>query len=167
MRPDEFRHALNLLPAALHARALPLRGYVLGADCADCLRIGDAVTLALTAAHYDEISSAGQLLDTATRLATAHGTACPSQPDQQRGPGPADRWAEAPAVATDHIWKGRSGGVAYVVSDGLRPHRRAGQPPLVRLAEQVRRRPGRSCDDSSTSRGTAAFLRDWHASLTR
>ncbi|MDW3846314.1 hypothetical protein NMK34_06805 [Micromonospora sp. BRA006-A] len=121
MRPDEFLHALHLLPPALHARALPLRGYVLGAACAECLRIGDAVAIALTAAHYDEIGSAEQLLDTATRLAAAHGTACRPQPGQQRGRGRVGRWATAPApvvAATDASWKGRGGGIAYVVSDG-------------------------------------------------
>lgn len=51
MRPDEFLRALSLLPAPLHDRALPLRRYVRPTTCGDCQRIGDAVTLALTAAH--------------------------------------------------------------------------------------------------------------------
>ncbi|GHJ54492.1 hypothetical protein Nm8I071_37990 [Nonomuraea sp. TT08I-71] len=121
MRPDEFLRALHLLPAALHARALPLRSYVRPTGCEDCLRIGDAVTLALTAVHYDEIGSAEQLLATAERLAAAHGTACRPQPDQERGRGRVGRWAAVPApvvAATDASWKGRGGGIAYVVSDG-------------------------------------------------
>ncbi|MFG2054203.1 ribonuclease HI [Micromonospora sp. NPDC048930] len=121
MRPDEFLRALHLLPAPLHARALPLRRYVRHTTCADCQRIGDAVTLALTAVHYDELGSAEQLLDTAERLATTHGTACRPKPDQQRGRGRVGRWAAASApvvAATDASWKGRAGGIAYVVSDG-------------------------------------------------
>ncbi|MFG3604341.1 ribonuclease HI [Micromonospora chersina] len=121
MRPDEFLRALDLLPTPLHARALPLRRYVHRTTCADCQRIGDAVTLALTAANYDELDSAVELLDTAERLATAHGSACRPQPDQERGRGRVGRWAAASApvvAATDASWKGRAGGIAYVVSDG-------------------------------------------------
>ncbi|MFE9959160.1 ribonuclease HI [Micromonospora sp. NPDC005299] len=121
MRPDEFLRALHLLPAPLHARALPLRRYVHRTACADCQRIGDAVTLALTAAKYDELDSAGELLDSAERLAAGHGTACRPQPDQEGGRGRVGRWAAAfaPVVAaTDASWKGRVGGIAYVVSDG-------------------------------------------------
>ncbi|WFE35585.1 RNase H family protein [Micromonospora sp. WMMD975] len=121
MRPDEFRQALNLLPAALHDRVLPLRRYVFRTNCPQCQRIGDAVTLALTAAHYDQLTSAGQLLDNATRLAEEHGTACRPQPDQERGRGQVGRWAatSAPVVAaTDASWKGRAGGIGYVASDG-------------------------------------------------
>ncbi|MET8832910.1 RNase H family protein [Micromonospora sp. NPDC004540] len=122
MRPDEFLRALDLLPAPLHARALLLRRYVHHTTCADCQRIGDAVTLALTAANYDELDSASELLDTAERLAVGHGTACRTQPDEQRGRGRVTRWAaavSAPVVAaTDASWKGRAGGIAYVVSDG-------------------------------------------------
>ncbi|WP_262285531.1 ribonuclease HI [Micromonospora sp. MA102] len=121
MRPDEFLRALDLLPTPLHARALPLRRYVHRTACADCQRIGDAVTLALTAANCDELDSAGELLDTAERLAAAHGTTCRPQPDQERGRGRVGRWAAASApvvAATDASWKGRAGGIAYVVSDG-------------------------------------------------
>ncbi|MEV4522461.1 hypothetical protein [Micromonospora tulbaghiae] len=81
MRPDEFRHALSLLPAPLYDRALPLRRYVFRTTCPQCQRIGDAVTLALTAAHYDQLASAGQLLDNATRLAEEHGTDCRPRPE--------------------------------------------------------------------------------------
>jgi ribonuclease HI len=121
VRPDEFLRALDLLPSPLHARALPLRSYVRRTTCADCQRIGDAVTLALTAANYDELDSARDLLDTAGRLAAVHGTACLPQLDQQRGHGRIGRWATASApvvAATDASWKGRAAGIGYVVSDG-------------------------------------------------
>ncbi|MEV0428502.1 RNase H family protein [Micromonospora sp. NPDC050495] len=272
MRPDEFLRALHLLPAPLHARALPLRRYVRRTTCTDCQRIGDAVALTLTAVHYDQLASAEQLLDTAEGLATAHGTACRQQPDRERGRGRVTRWAaaDAPVVAaTDASWKGRAGGIAYVVSDGhyglrgrgtgrldptgasrvlinelravdfllsaydeapagmtvlvdsmvalrwlhrwqagdlstmpagysLRQRRWAAQPTLVRLAEQVSRRPDlafahvkghsghalneaadglchmarRRTEETFDVRPRAhalvdAFLRDWHASLTR
>ncbi|MGC5021243.1 ribonuclease HI [Micromonospora sp. DT47] len=122
MRPDEFLRALDLLPAPLHDRALTLRAYARRTGCDDCQRIGDAVRLALTAAHYDELASAGDLLDTAEKLAathTQHGAG--RRPDQQRGRGRVVRWAavSAPLVAaTDASWKGRAGGIGYVVSDG-------------------------------------------------
>ncbi|MFE9691917.1 ribonuclease HI [Micromonospora sp. NPDC005806] len=121
MRPDEVLRAMSLVPAPLYVHALPLRRYVRPTTCADCQRIGDAVTLALTAVHYDELDSAEHLLDTAERLAAAHGAACRPQPDQQRGRGRVGRWAAAstPVVAaTDASWKGRAGGIAYAVSDG-------------------------------------------------
>ncbi|MET8067105.1 hypothetical protein [Micromonospora sp. NPDC005313] len=49
MRPDEFRHALSLFPAPLHAHALPLDRCAFHAACPPCQRIGDVVTLALAA----------------------------------------------------------------------------------------------------------------------
>ncbi|PWU56122.1 hypothetical protein DLJ47_07735 [Micromonospora sp. S4605] len=122
MRPDEFLRALDLLPTPLHERALALRAYARATRCADCQRIGDAVRLALTAAHYDEFGSATQLLDAAEQQAARHGSACRTQPtDQQLGRGRIGRWAgtTAPLVAaTDASWKGRAGGIGYVVSDG-------------------------------------------------
>ncbi|MBM0239973.1 hypothetical protein JNW88_27825, partial [Micromonospora sp. ATA32] len=60
MRTDEFLRALDLLPAPLHDRAAALRTYARPTSCEDCQRIGDAVRLALTAAHYDELTSAGE-----------------------------------------------------------------------------------------------------------
>ncbi|MFU8874351.1 ribonuclease HI [Micromonospora sp. SL4-19] len=121
MRPDEFLRALQLLPAPLHARAVPLRHYARRTTCDECQRIGDALALALTAVHNDELASAEHLLHTAERFAAAHGTACRPQPDEQRGCGRVNRWAAASApvvAATDASWKGRAGGIAYVVSDG-------------------------------------------------
>ncbi|MEU4772697.1 RNase H family protein [Micromonospora sp. NPDC023644] len=121
MRPDEFLRALDLLPTPLHERAVALRAYARVTRCEDCQRIGDAVRLALTAAHYDELASAGQLLDTAEQQAARHSSACRSQPDPERGRGRVGRWAgtSAPLVAaTDASLKGRAGGIGYVVSDG-------------------------------------------------
>ncbi|WP_200210378.1 ribonuclease HI [Micromonospora coerulea] len=120
MRPDEFLRALHLLPTPLHDRAVALRAYVRPTWCDDCQQIGDALNLALTA-YYDELGSTRQLLDTADRLAARHGAACRPQPNQQRGRGRIGRWAgrSAPLVAaTDASWKGRAGGIGYVVSDG-------------------------------------------------
>ncbi|MET8307285.1 hypothetical protein [Micromonospora sp. NPDC005173] len=121
MRPDEFLRALAELPPPLHGRAVTLRPYARSTRCDDCQRIGDAVRLALTAAHYEELTSAGELLDSAERLAVEHTEHVPPRLDQQRGRGRVIRWAEtsAPLVAaTDASWKGRAGGVGYVVSDG-------------------------------------------------
>ncbi|MGS2619526.1 RNase H family protein [Micromonospora sp. LZ34] len=121
MRPDEVLHALDLLPTPLHERAVALRAYAPVTRCADCQRIGDDVRLALTAAVYDELGSAGQLLDSAEQQALRHGSACRPQPDQQRGHGRVGRWAGACVdlvAATDASWKGRAGGIGYVVSDG-------------------------------------------------
>ncbi|MEV0002644.1 hypothetical protein AB0H28_10200 [Micromonospora sp. NPDC050980] len=108
MRPDEFRQALDLFPATLHARVLPLRRHVFRTGCARCRSIGDTVTLALTAAHYDQLTSAGQLLDNAIRLAADHGAACRPRPDQERGRGEIGPGtsADPPVVAG---WKGRAG----------------------------------------------------------
>ncbi|MGR6320076.1 hypothetical protein Q2K19_25480 [Micromonospora soli] len=119
MRPDEFHRALDLLPAPLHDRALALRTYVKPRHCETCTAVGDAVRLALTAAHYDQLTSAAQLLDTAEQLAIGHHLAC--RPEHQPGRGQVRRWAEtsAPLVAaTDASWKGRAGGIGYVASDG-------------------------------------------------
>ncbi|MER7418338.1 RNase H family protein [Micromonospora peucetia] len=121
MRPDEFLRALDLLPTPLHDRAMTLRGYARVTRCEDCQRIGNTVRLALTAARYDEIDSARHLLDTADQQAARHGSTCRPQPDQERGRGRVGRWATVPAAlvaATDASWKGRAGGIGYVVSDG-------------------------------------------------
>ncbi|MFI6265290.1 ribonuclease HI [Micromonospora sp. NPDC051006] len=121
MRPDEFLRALDLLPTPLHERAVALRVYARVARCEECQRIGDGVRLALTAAHYDELGSAAQLLDSAEQQAARHGSACRIQPDNQCGRGQVGRWAGASAAlvaATDASWKGRVGGIGYVVSDG-------------------------------------------------
>lgn len=116
MRPDEFHQALNLLPATLHARVLPLRRHVFHTDCPRCRSIGDTVTLALTAAHYDQLASAGRLLDNAIRLAAVHGAACRPRPDPERGRGEVGQWARAFTPVAG--WKGRAGGIGYVAGDG-------------------------------------------------
>ncbi|MEV0154257.1 RNase H family protein [Micromonospora sp. NPDC050686] len=122
MRSDEFLHALALLPASLHDRAAALTDYTRPTRCADCQRIGDAVALALTAARYDELIASTELLDTAGRLAVSHPPhRGPAIQHPQRGRGRVARWAStsAPLVAaTDASWKGRAGGIGYVVSDG-------------------------------------------------
>ncbi|MFI2712233.1 hypothetical protein ACH495_19120 [Micromonospora sp. NPDC018662] len=100
MRPDEFRQALDLLPAALHARVLPLRRHVPRAGCPTCQRIDDAVALALAAAHYDRLTSAGQLLDDAARLAEAHRTGCRTAPERTRGRDRTEWWKTGPVVVT-------------------------------------------------------------------
>ncbi|GAA4562796.1 hypothetical protein GCM10023176_05320 [Micromonospora coerulea] len=119
MRPDEFLRALHLLPAPLHERALALRSYVRPRACGGCEAVGDAVRLALTAAHYDEITSVHRLLATAEQLAAAHH--CRPGPQDQPGRGQVRRWADTSApliAATDASWKGRAGGIGYVASDG-------------------------------------------------
>ena len=100
----------------------PSARYVKPRRCEACQAVGDAVRLALTAAHYDELGSAAQLLDTAEQLATAPAPASPCAAGaSEPGRGQVRRWAEtsAPLVAaTDASWKGRAGGIGYVVSDG-------------------------------------------------
>ncbi|SBT40643.1 RNase H family protein [Micromonospora auratinigra] len=119
MRPDEFVRALHLLPAPLHDRALALRAYVKPRRCETCQAIADALRVALTAAHYEELGSAAQLIDTAAQLATRHHLAC--RPAHEPGRGQVRRWADTSApliAATDASWKGRAGGIGYVTSDG-------------------------------------------------
>ncbi|PTA46080.1 hypothetical protein [Micromonospora sp. RP3T] len=116
MRPDEFRQALSLLPAALHDRVLPLHRHVFRTGCPQCQRIGDTVALALTAAHYERLASAGQLLDHAVRLAAGHGVACRPQPDQERGRAPAGR--RTAVSATDVGGDGRAAGPGYAAGVG-------------------------------------------------
>lgn len=121
MRPDEFLRAVELLPDDLRERAVALRAYVRPIHCAECELIGDGLRLCLTAARYDEFTSARHLLDTAQRQAIEHGTACRGQADPQRGRGRVVRWARARGsvvAATDASWKDRAGGIGYVVSDG-------------------------------------------------
>ncbi|MGB2571887.1 ribonuclease HI [Micromonospora citrea] len=121
MRPDEFLHALTLLPTTLHDRAATLRAYTRPTRCPDCERIGDAVKVAVTAARYDEFTSAADLLDTAETLAAAHDTHRKPAQSSQRGRGWITRWTHtaAPLVAaTDASWKGRAGGIGYLASDG-------------------------------------------------
>ncbi|QGN48605.1 hypothetical protein GKC29_18390 [Micromonospora sp. WMMC415] len=133
MRTDEFLRALDHLPAPLHDRAVALRSYARPTRCADCQRIGDAVRLALTAVHWDELDSARHLLDGAEQQAAVHGASCRPRPDDQHGRGRVGRWAgtSAPLVAaTDASWKGRAGGIAYVVSDGHYGLRGRGTGPM-------------------------------------
>ncbi|RUL95174.1 RNase H family protein [Verrucosispora sp. FIM060022] len=121
MRPDEFLRAVQLLPADLRESALALQTYVRPTHCAKCELIGDGLRLCLTAARYDEFSSARHLLDTAQQQAVEHGAACRTRPDRRRGRGRVARWASASGAmvaATDASWKDRAGGIGYVVSDG-------------------------------------------------
>ncbi|MFI6270129.1 hypothetical protein [Micromonospora zamorensis] len=95
MRPDEFLRALTQLPPPLHERVLILRPYTRATRCDDCQGIGDAVHLALTAAHYDELTSARELL---VRLA--------------------DQVANRPDATFAHV-KGHSGHALNEAADGL------------------------------------------------
>ena len=116
MRPDEFRHALSLLPAPLRAHALPLGRCAFHTACPQCQRVGDAVTLALTAAHYGRVASAGHLLDNAVRLAEEHGTIRPPQPDPSPGHGLPVPWTAVPApivAAAGVKRRRRTGGIGY------------------------------------------------------
>ncbi|MFG1744171.1 hypothetical protein ACGFJ4_08370 [Micromonospora chalcea] len=138
MRPDEFRHALSLLPAALHERALPLRRCVVHIACPPCRRVGDAVTLALAAAHYGRLTSAGQLLDNAVRLAEEHGTVRRPQPDPARGPDRPVPWTatSAPVAAARGAGsKRRTGGNGYATGRWTRRVTSRGPSPAA-----VRRR---------------------------
>jgi ribonuclease HI len=125
LRPDEFPPALALLPADLHDRAAALRRYLHPSRCERCARVGEALRLALTAAGYDEPATCRQAIDTAEALAADHGCRpqpVPVHPGPPEGRGLVARWARRasgpPVAATDASWKGRAGGIGYVVSDG-------------------------------------------------
>ena len=138
MRPDEFRHALSLLPAPLHERALPLVRCVFHTACPACQRVGDAVTLALTAAHYGRVAAAGRLLDNAVRLAGDHGTIRPPQPEPSRGHGLPVQWTAAPApvvAAAGARRRRRTGGIGYATGRWTRRVTSRGPSPAA-----VRRR---------------------------
>lgn len=137
MRPDEFRHALSLLPAPLHERALPLHQCVFHTACPPCRRVGDAVTLALAAAHYGRLTSAGQLLDNAVRLAEEHGTVRRPLPDPARGNDRPVPWtaASAPVAASGTRSKRRTGGNGYATGRWTRRVTSRGPSPAA-----VRRR---------------------------
>ncbi|BCL12394.1 hypothetical protein GCM10017556_01330 [Micromonospora sagamiensis] len=77
--------------------------------------------MAFTAARYDELTAAGELLDTAEGLAADHDVHRRTGDDPGHGRGRVTRWAEASTplmAATDASWKGRVGGIGYVVTDG-------------------------------------------------
>ncbi|GII22720.1 ribonuclease HI [Planosporangium mesophilum] len=128
MRADEFTDALPLLPDALRDRAEALRPYLTRNRCERCRQISDAVQLALIVARYDEFESAAHQLEAAEALAGGHdrlasGTcrAGVRRDGSARGRGLVARWTHTtgdPVAATDASWKGRVGGIAYVVSDG-------------------------------------------------
>ncbi|MFI6226171.1 ribonuclease HI [Micromonospora echinospora] len=121
MRSDEFLRDLDLFPAARQHRLLALRHYLRTADCDACQRVGDAVQLAFTAARYDELAAADELLHTAEQLAAGHDAHRRSDDDPGHGRGRVDRWAATSTpllAATDASWKGRVGGLGYVVTDG-------------------------------------------------
>ncbi|MCW3843998.1 hypothetical protein ONA70_28305 [Micromonospora yasonensis] len=103
----------------MNNRAFALRTYVKPRRCESCQAAGDAVRLALTAAQYDELGDAAQLIDTAEQLAAGHQLAC--RPAHHPGRGQVRRWAgtSGPLIAaTDASWKGRAGGIGYIASDG-------------------------------------------------
>nr|WP_240939655.1 RNase H family protein [Planosporangium flavigriseum] len=125
---DEFTNALPLLPEALRHRAEALRPYLTLNRCERCRQISDAVNLALIAARYDEVASAAHQLEAADALAADHDRLAAGGcragvrgGDSARGRSLVTRWAHTDAdlvAATDASWKGRYGGIAYVVSDG-------------------------------------------------
>ncbi|WBB80412.1 hypothetical protein O7606_03250 [Micromonospora sp. WMMD882] len=122
MRPDEFLRAARLFPAGQRQRATDLRAYLLDNDCAGCRPVADHVRAACEAARYDETAVAGDRLDAAERLAAGHPAHRRAGDDPGRGRGHVARWAAAAATplvaATDASWKGRVGGIGYVVADG-------------------------------------------------
>jgi hypothetical protein len=129
MRFDELTEALRFLPPILNDRVMALRPYLADPRCETCRQIADALYDAVTAARYDENIAAGHLLARAETLAGEHqhGTGPTGCAVRRLEPGAAGRrgqlgrWARtaSPLVAaTDASWKGRAGGIAYVVSDG-------------------------------------------------
>ncbi|WP_405089341.1 hypothetical protein OG767_16360 [Micromonospora sp. NBC_01392] len=136
MRPDEFRQALSLLPAALHDRVRPLRRHAFRTGCPQCQRIGDTVALALTAAHYDQLATAGQLLDRTVRLAAEHGVACRPWPDQEWGRD--QEGCRTGASATDAGGDSRDAGLGYATGVGRSALRARG----VRRSDASRVRRG-------------------------
>jgi hypothetical protein len=141
MRPDEARVLITLLPEGLRERADRLRRHAFRhGPCERCRDAREAVTLALTAAQYDDFTVAADLLDGAEHLVAGHVHTEPgARTDRSLLAGlhgqvrgyvsivPADIVA-----ATDASWKGAAGGYAYVTSDGrwgLRSHSRYNLDP--------------------------------------
>ncbi|MEV7226956.1 RNase H family protein [Polymorphospora sp. NPDC051019] len=128
MRTDQFIAALPLLPEDLRARAEALRPHRFGSACDPCRRITDSVDLAVTAAHYDEIHSAAQLLADAEQLVDHPGhTATDGCADADRHRATSTsrgvvagwaRFAGTLVAATDASCKDRASGLGYVISNG-------------------------------------------------
>lgn len=151
MRPDQARVLIALLPEELRDRADVVRRHAYRNNACDrCQPAGETLVLALTAAQYDDLAVAQELLDRAERLIGNHGHGGPAlKPDRNllvglhgevRGYRPyrpelAGRDPDRPTgdgsrdliAATDASWKGTAGGYAYVTTDGrwgLRSHSR-------------------------------------------
>ena len=110
-------------------------------SCERCRPASETIALALTAAQYDDLRVARDLLDDAEHLVASHCHGNPAAKGDRnllagvhgeiRGyrpcrPNPASSAHELVA-ATDASWKGTAGGYAYVTSDGrwgLRSHSR-------------------------------------------
>jgi hypothetical protein len=123
MRTDEFTNSLPLLPEALRDRAEALRPYLSLNRCQRCREINDAVNLALIAARYDEFESAAHQIEVAEALTSDHDHLASSgrRDASARGRGLVARWMQTTAdlvAATDASWKDKTGGIAYVISDG-------------------------------------------------
>jgi ribonuclease HI len=136
MRPDEARVLIAFLPEELRDQADALRRNTYRqSSCELCRKASELVALGLTAAQYDDIPVARNLLlDAESSLAGhSHGDALPradrsllaglhGEVNGYRGPDDGSLVA-----ATDASWKGAAGGYAYVTCDGrwgLRSHSR-------------------------------------------
>jgi hypothetical protein len=139
MRPDEARVLIALLPEELRDRADLVRRHTYRhGGCDPCRAAGEAMVLCLTAAQYDDLVVAEDLLGNAEHLVASHAHGDEVTSDRnllaglhgevrgyrphRTGPPSCDLVA-----ATDASWKGAAGGYAYVTSDGrwgLRSHSR-------------------------------------------
>ena len=115
MRPDEFRQALSLLPAALHDRVLPLHRHVFRTGCPQCQRIGDTVALALTAAPTTS-GSPRPASSSTTPSGWLPGTASPVLHSPTRNGGRGQEGCLA--SATDAGGDGRDAGLGYAAGVG-------------------------------------------------
>jgi ribonuclease HI len=135
MRPDEARVLIAFLPEELRDRADSVRRNTYRhSACDPCRTAGELIVLCLTAAQYDDIPVASNLLNDAENAVAGHSHSDDlSRHDRSllaglhglvSGYRPAD---DELIAATDASWKGAAGGYAYVATDGrwgLRSHSR-------------------------------------------
>ncbi len=135
MRPDEARVLIAFLPEELRDRADSVRRSAYRhSSCEPCRSAGELLALSLTAAQYDDLPVASNLLSDAEELFAGHTHGdSPARHDRSllaglHGLVPGYRETDGLLIAaTDASWKGAAGGYAYVTSDGrwgLRSHPR-------------------------------------------
>ncbi|WP_030455289.1 ribonuclease HI [Herbidospora cretacea] len=116
----EFDASLTLLAGDLAQRAKSLRAYALTtADCADCRRARELVWLAFDAAFVGDRASAGRMLASAEEFSGhSHGAPRAAGAKSQASVVPGFEDRRPLVAASDAAYKGRCGGLGFVVSNG-------------------------------------------------